>query len=117
MNHRLALVSNLLNSLVGLVLVYAAVITPQWTEHAGTLAGLGALVLLLALFALPSSILAWQPWTNALLGLAVLALAAAERLTPLPQPLRFWVVFWSGMIVAVFALWSALYRTPLPTRA
>jgi hypothetical protein len=39
-----------------------------------------------------------------------LLLGATRALTPLHPLLVFWSVFWVGSIVAVFALWVALYN-------
>ena len=104
------MIANLLNTLLGLWLVYAAVLRPAWASEAWKLAIAGIVVIALALWARAGDHRKWQSSVNMLLGL-VLLLLAGLRLAGVVAPLTmFWGVFWPGILVAVLALWSALYR-------
>ncbi len=110
------MIANLLNTLLGLWLVYAAVLHPAWTMDAWRLPIAGILVIVLASWARASDYRKWQSSVNIVLGLVLLVLAAlrwAGVITPL---VMFWGVFWPGILVAIFALWSTLYRGQ-PTEA
>jgi hypothetical protein len=104
-------IANLLNTLLGIGLVYAAVLSPALLSGdawALLLAGVGVTVL--AAWARASDDVKWFNTTNLVLGAMLLILGAIRALTPLHPLLVFWSVFWVGSIVAVFALWAALYK-------
>jgi len=104
------MIANLLNTLVGLWLVWEAVLDPAWTQNTWKLPVAGVLVLLLALWARASDYRKWQSTVNLAFGVALLILAVLHwsgAVTPLEM---FWGVFWPGILVAVLALWAALYR-------
>jgi len=44
------------------------------------------------------------------MGVAMAVLAALQFMSRTPELFTFWGVFWVGLIVAVVALWAALYR-------
>ena len=105
------MIANLLNTLLGIALVYCAVLSP------GVLAGnawgmfvAGAAVIVLALWARTADAIRWFNTTNVVLGTVLLILGALRATTELHPLLVFWSLFWVGSIVSVFALWSALYR-------
>ncbi len=104
------MIANLLNTLLGLWLVYAAVLHPAWTTDAWKLPIAAILVIVLAFWARASDYRKWQSSVNMVLGL-VLAVLAGLHWGGLVSPLvMFWGVFWPGILVAVLALWAALYR-------
>jgi len=111
------MIANLLNTLLGLWLVYVSVLDPDWTA-AGIwkLPLAGVLVLALALWARASDHRKWQSAINLVLGALLLVLAGLHWRNAAPPLLMFWGVFWPGVLVAVFALWAALYR-PAPGAA
>ena len=101
--------ANLINVLLGLALIYVAILQPRLLGGRPLLfAALGVLMFIAAWLARRSDHHPWQNNTNMLLALllVVLALLRVERF-PLAS---FWSVFWIGLIVAVLALWAVLYR-------
>jgi len=104
------MIANLLNTILGLWLVYSTVLDPTWTANYWKIPVAGVLVLLLALWARASDYRKWQSSVNLVLGVVLLVLATlhwAELLSPL---VIFWGVFWPGILVAILALWAALYH-------
>lgn len=109
------MIANLINTLAGLVLVYAVVLHPTWIEQRYfPLLGFAAVMLAMAAWARRSDAHPWFSWVNIVLALA-LGLLALLPLATLPY-LAFWVCFWVGCAVPVIALWAALYR-PAPDPA
>lgn len=107
------MIPNLLNTLLGLWLVYAAILRPTWTASSLDLATAAIVVFVLALWARPGDYGKWQSSTNIVLGILLLLFAGVQRAGLSPPLLTFWAAFWVGMLVAVFALWAALYRPPV----
>jgi uncharacterized membrane protein HdeD (DUF308 family) len=105
------MIANVLNTLLGLALVYCAVLSPS--TLAGSPWGMlvtGVAVIVLALWARTTDAIKWFNTTNVVLGALLLILGAARTATELHPLLTFWSVFWIGSIVSVFAFWSALYK-------
>lgn len=103
------MIPNLINTVVGLVLVYAAILQPTWVERRYLpLAAFAVIVLVMALWARRSDSQAWFSTVNVMLAIA-LGILSLFPLATLPD-LTFWGGFWVGALVAVFALWAALYR-------
>jgi hypothetical protein len=105
------MIANLLNTLIGIALVYCAVLSPS--TLAGNAWGMlvaGAAVIVLALWARTTDAIKWFNTTNVILGAALVALGAMRVAIELHPLLMFWSVFWVGSIVAVFSLWPALYN-------
>jgi hypothetical protein len=101
--------ANLVNVFIGLALIYAAILQPRLLGGRPLLfAAVGVLMFVAAWLARRSDHHPWQNNTNMVLALllVVLALVRVERF-PL---VSFWSVFWIGLIVAMLALWAALYR-------
>lgn len=103
---------NIVNTLFGLFLVYAAVLNPALLAGRPYLTiGGGILILILAALAMRSDHHPWQNTINMLMGLSLVVLGILPLAT---YPIvTFWGVFWVGIVVAVLALWAALYR-PAP---
>jgi len=109
-------IANLLNTVLGIWLVYAAVLDPQWAAKGDWKLPLaGALILVFALWARASDHRKWQSGVNLALGVLLLALAGLHWKGAAPPLLMFWGVFWPGILVAILALWATLYR-PTATR-
>ena len=104
------MIANLLNTLLGLWLVYVAVLDPAWAASSWKLALAGVVVIALAFWARASDYRTWQSTVDAVLGVSLLVLAALHATGMAPVLLMFWGTFWPGVLVAVFALWAALYR-------
>jgi len=104
------MIPNLVNTLVGIWLVYLAVLNP-----AGIGAGRKALyvsglvILVLGYWARGSDYVKWYSSTNIVLGV-ILLLTAGLQLVLWSGEITFWMVFWSGNAVAVISLWAVLYR-------
>jgi hypothetical protein len=112
------MIANLLNCALGLWLVYVAVLDPAWAGESYWRLPLAAVVLVgLALWARASDFRSWQSSVNRALGALLLVLAALHWQGAAPPLLMFWGVFWAGMLVAILALWAALYRPASGDRA
>ena len=103
------MIPNLLNTLIGIVLVYAAVLNPTLIAgHLHPLLVAGVVILVLAGWAMRSDHHPWQNTVSMLMAV-LLGVLGVVPLTLYPI-VTFWGVFWAGIIVAVMALWAALYR-------
>jgi hypothetical protein len=103
--------ANLLNTLIGLIMVYAAVLNPPFVApNTVTLFFFGLVILGLAMWARMTDSASWFSQTNIILGFCVLALAGLQHLNLTVPLMDFWGVFWCGLVVSVVALWAALYR-------
>jgi len=110
------MIANIANTVLGLILVYFAVLQPAAVEGGGStlwLALAGVIVVALAFLARRSDPGKWYSATNFVAGAWLLVLAALHAFSVAPALVSFWGVFWSGCIVAVVALWAALYK-PAP---
>jgi hypothetical protein len=105
-------IPNLINTVVGLALVYATVLHPTWIEAGyGPFAVFAIVILVMALWARRSDSLRWFSNVNIVCAIALgilslLPLASSPNLANL----AFWGGLWVGVLVPTFALWSALYR-------
>ncbi|MEB2286396.1 MAG: hypothetical protein B6D46_00290 [Polyangiaceae bacterium UTPRO1] len=110
------MIANIINTVTGLVLLYATVLRPTWVEHRYLpLAAFAAVILVMALWARRSDAHPWFSSVNIVLAVA-LGLLSLLPLSTLPN-LAFWGGFWVGTLVPTIALWAALYRpAPAPTR-
>ncbi len=109
--------ANLLNTILGLALVYLAVLVPAWGMRPIVILVGGVFVLLLAWWARASDYRKWQSSVNLVLGVLLLVLDLFDWVG-LASPLSlFWGVFWPGILVAVFSLWALLYRPGVITPA
>lgn len=114
------MIANVANSVLGLVLVYFAVLRPAAVEAGGSALGLvlaGIVVVALAFVARRSDPGKWYSATNFVAGAWLVVLGALHAFSATPALVSFWGVFWSGCIVAVVALWAALYRPGGPARS
>jgi len=108
------MIANLYNVLIGLALVYVAVLAPALTEQRPSLLLIAAATMFVAAWiARRSDHHPWQNSVNLVLAV-VLAAQAALRLGNLPLA-GFWGQFSVGVVVAILALWAALYRPTAPT--
>lgn len=103
------MIPNLINTIVGLVLVYATVLHQAWVEQRYfPLAAFAIAMLILALWARRSDAHSWFSGVNIVLAIA-LGVLSLLPLGTLPD-LTFWAGLWIGILVSTFALWAALYR-------
>jgi hypothetical protein len=104
------MIANVLNTVLGLWLVYLAVLDPEWTNAAWRLPLAGVAVIVLALLARRRDSRTWQGTVNVFLGALLLVLSVVDGAGMATPLVRFWGVFWPGILVAVLALWALLYR-------
>ena len=110
------MLANLLNTLIGLIMVYAAVLEPRLVApETMTLFFLGLVILGFTLWARTTDSASWFSQTNAVVGFCVLALAGLQHMKLTGSLIDFWGVFWCGLFVSIIALWAALYR-PVTSR-
>ncbi len=104
------MIPNLLNTVLGIALVYCAILVPgPLHDSAWLLMAAGVGTIALALWARRNDKVKWFNLVNVVLGAALVLLGIARVLTPVHPLVMFWWVFWVGVIVAVLAFWSALY--------
>lgn len=109
------MIPNLINTAVGLALVYATVLNQTWVERRFLPLGVFALVILvMALWARRTDSQGWFSAVNIFLAIA-LGVLSTLPLPTMPN-LTFWGGFWVGCLVACVALWAALFRPkPAPS--
>jgi uncharacterized membrane protein len=101
--------ANSLNVVLGIALVYAAILRPSLIAARPELLFVAAGgILVLAWLARRTDHHPWQNNVNMLLGV-LLAATAALQLSHFPLA-AFWMQFSVGTAVAVLAFWAALYR-------
>ena len=101
--------ANLLNVVVGLALVYAAVLQPALVDRRPALLFAAAAVIGVAAWLARRS--DYHPWQNNMNIILALVLACVTALPLAHFPLAtFWCQFSVGTVVAVLALWAALYK-------
>jgi len=107
------MIADLLNTLVGLGLTYAAIFPQAAGGNRLILVG-AVLTVVLALWARRSDVSPWQ--SNAAIAAgAILAITTiADQFARLSDVLMFWTVLWAGLVSATVSLWAALYR-PAPS--
>ncbi len=111
------MIANLFNALVGIWLVYGAVLEPQWADSPWRVAGAGILVLALAWWARTTDSRTWHSTVNVAFGAVLLVLAGLHGLDLAPPLVMFWGLFWPGILVAIVALWAVLYHPGREARA
>jgi hypothetical protein len=103
------MIPNVLMTVIGIVLVYAAVLGPAMMQPMNLLVA-GAAIIACAVWARMSDHATWFSIANLIAGATLLVLAALQFVSQAPALILFWGVFWSGLIAAIVALWSLLYR-------
>lgn len=103
------MIPNIINTIVGLVLVYATVLHQTWIEQRYfPLAAFAVVMLILALWARASDAHPWFSNVNIVLAVA-LGLFSLLPLATWPE-LTFWAGLWVGVLVPTIALWAVFYR-------
>jgi hypothetical protein len=105
------MIANVLNTLVGLWLTYAAIF-PQSIGAGGNrmVLGAAALTIVLSLWARRSDISPWQSSTAITAGAILAVMTIVDQIAHLSGVLMFWTVLWAGLVSATVSLWAALYR-------
>lgn len=111
------MIPGILNTILGLALVYISVLDLALVEgRTWHVIVAGGIIVVLALWARLRDAMHWPSTTNIVLGVLLLLFGILQWITPLAHLFVFWYVFWVGILVAVIALWAALYR-PRPPQA
>lgn len=101
---------SVLEGLLGLWLVWLAVLDPALVNSHGWIVALSALsLLLLGLPAFRADYLKWPAVTDIVVGVILLVLYFVTRVTPADM-LTFWMLFWGGCVAGIVSLWSVFYR-------
>jgi hypothetical protein len=101
--------ADLLNTLLGLWLTFAAIF-PQAAGGNRLILAAAVLTIVLALWARRTDVSSWQSTTAIAAGAILAAVAIVAQLTHVPDVLMFWTALWAGLILATVSLWAALYR-------
>ncbi|HKI74962.1 MAG TPA: hypothetical protein VJ998_09975 [Pseudomonadales bacterium] len=101
------IIANILNTLIGLALVYVAILDIQvLAGRIVPMAVISVVVFALALVSRRRDLQTWQSSTTLVLAVGLFALALLQ-LEPY-QYLTFWGLFWVGILVSILALWGAI---------
>jgi len=104
------MIPNLINTIIGIWLVYLAVLNPARLGDGGKIVcAAGIAVLILGFLARASDHAKWFSSTNISLGVILLLTAASQLVLP-SEAITFWMVFWVGLGAAMVSLWAVLYR-------
>jgi len=106
------MIANALAVLIGLWLAYGAIFAvPAGSVNNIELAIAGIVVSGCAVLARRKDAMAWQWVTNVALGIVLVLLAAARVWYGASLSASFWTILLDGIVVAITALWSILYRS------
>ena len=104
------MVPSLLEGLLGLWLVWVAVLDPALAdEHPASITMSAIVLILLGIAAYRSDYLKWPGVVDVAVGIVLLALCLAAHIAA-ASALTFWALFWSGCVVGVVSFWSVFYR-------
>jgi len=105
------MIANLLTVLTGLWLSYRAIFSiPSGQMSQAEMMAAGIVVILLALWARRTDLMGWYSGTCIALGLIVLVLSGARHAIGVEPLESFWMILLIGIVVAITAMWSMLYR-------
>lgn len=105
------MIPSLLEGLLGLWLVWVAVLDPALLESRAWIVALSAIVMvLLAIVALRLDYLKWPAVTDIVVGVILLAVSFTVAFTSPTS--TFWMLFWAGSVAGTVSLWSVFYRGP-----
>lgn len=105
------MVPNLIATFIGIWLSYAAVLdfsrveTSRWLVYAAA-----AAVIALAWWSRRRDFAKWPGTSSMAASLALIAAIGMGQFGLLSHLALFWVVFFSGNVVAVLSFWAAIYR-------
>ncbi|MEZ5566070.1 MAG: hypothetical protein R3F24_11340 [Gammaproteobacteria bacterium] len=105
------MIPGILNTLVGLVLVYMSVLHLEVIEgRVWHLLVAGIVIIVLALWSRRADAMRWFSSTTIVLGVLLLLFGLLQWMTEIAHLFVFWFVFFDGIMVAVVSLWGALFR-------
>jgi predicted ferric reductase len=105
------MIPNLLNTLLGLWLTYAAIFPVTVGAHYHRwLFGAAIVTIALALWARRGDYAPWQSTMTIIAAVTLAVILAADRFLISSAVLLFWGVLWVGLVSATVSLWAAIYR-------
>ncbi len=105
------MIPGILNTLVGLALVYLSVLHLALIEGRGWhLVVAGVAIVVLAVWSRRGDAMRWFSATSIVLGVSLLLFGLLLWATAVANLFVFWFVFFDGILVAVLSLWGTLYR-------
>lgn len=105
------MIANLLNTLVGLWLTYAAIFPHAAGMARDRVALIAAIAMIgLALWERRSGAGPWQSVISLATAAFLAALMITDLLVHVSDVPMFWGVLWAGLVSATVSLWAALYR-------
>ncbi|CAB4244135.1 conserved membrane protein of unknown function [Methylacidimicrobium sp. AP8] len=111
------MIGNLGNTVLGIWVTAVAVLDPSlFARRAWLLALSGLIAVGAAALAGRQGAMRWSVRASQGAGLALLLLGAGRPFVP-SGVFAFWIELWAGILLAVAALWAALYRPPPPRKA
>jgi hypothetical protein len=107
------MIADLLSTLAGLWLTYAAIFPHAHSGGRDRIALLAAIAMIgLALWARRSGARPWQSAIVLATGVLLAALTITHQVVEMSDVLMFWGILWAGLVCATVSLWAALYRPP-----
>lgn len=101
------IIANLINTVIGLGLVYVAILDPTLlVGRVWPMVILAAVIFVLGLISRRRDVQTWQSSTTLALAVGLFALGVLQ-IEPY-RYLTFWGLFWFGILVANLALWGAI---------
>ncbi len=112
------MIPNLLNTLLGLWLTYAAIFPATVGAHYHRwLFGAAIVTIALALWARRGDYAPWQSTMTIIAAVTLAVILAADRFLISSAVLLFWGVLWVGLVSATVSLWAAIYRPDVAAAA
>lgn len=110
------MIANIAQTLIGIWLVYAAVLNPVLLASPFRMIAIvaGLVIAVLSMVARRSDYHPWHSNVTITLGVALLLLGLWNLFEPTATIINYWSLFWVGVLVAFVALWAALYRPHAP---
>ncbi|MDD4887761.1 MAG: hypothetical protein PHO64_12710 [Thiomonas sp.] len=110
----MSIISNLLATLLGLWMSYAAVLDlSRLRDGAWDVYAAAAIAIVLGLLSRQRDFARWPGTTEIVAALVAIATLALFHTGVLNGLVAFWLVFFAGNVISVLAFWAALYRPKL----
>lgn len=104
------MIPNAVNAIIGIWLVYVAILDPAWGDRTSRVALTAIVIGGCAMWARTTDFGRWQSNTTIALALALLVVTGLQAVGVIWPLLRFWSLFWVGILVPIVSLWAVLYR-------
>ena len=105
------MIPNLLNTLVGLWLAFAAIFPMVVASHRVLdLAFAAGATIGLAIWSRRSDAMTWHSTGTMVAGAWLGLLLIIQHYVSVSAVVEFWIILWMGLISSTFSLWAMLYR-------